>query len=179
MCCHGIVGLLLSLLLFIAPPPLRFLGEKVVLCACDLCPPPPLCCFFFLWGKQPCLQSLQAVCLRLVRGCVSVFGKSPTSLLPACLPASSTWASVAERRHWLVSSLSGALPWPCLSVCLPVCFSLPACPSVSLCQLAAAVLWPSWCLSCFKMTLVWGSWQISSHSSLLVSRSRACGIADS
>lgn len=176
MCCHGIVGLLLPLLLFIAPQPLRFLGEKVVLCACVLCPPPPLCCFFFFPLGKAAMSPVITGCVSEVSEglCVSLW--KATHIPPACLSA---WASVAERRHWLVSSLSGALPWPCLSVCLPVCFSLPACPSVSLCQLAATVLWPSWCLSCFKMTLVWGSWQISSHSSLLVSRSRACGIADS
>lgn len=129
-------------------------------CAPVLCPPPTTLLFFFPWGRQPCLQSLQAVCLRLAGFCVSVFGKPPAPLLPAC----SVWVCVAEGRHWLVSLLSRALPWPCLSVCLPVCFSLPTCLSVPLCHLAAAVLWASWCLSCFKMTLLLGSWQISSHT---------------
>lgn len=85
MCCHGIVGLLLSLLLFIAPLPLRFLGEKVVLCACDLCPPPPLCCFFFPLGKAAMSPVITGCVSEVSEGlCVSLW--KVTHIPPACLP---------------------------------------------------------------------------------------------
>lgn len=78
------------------------------------------------WGRQPRRHSLPAV--REVSGllCVSL---CKGSSLPSRLSAQS--GLVLQRaRRWLASSLSGALPRPCLSVCLPVCFGLPACPSV-------------------------------------------------
>lgn len=134
----------------------------------------PVVGFFSPWGRQPCLQSLQAVCMRLAGGCVSVFGKPPAPPLPRC----SVWLRAADGRHWLVSSLPGVLPRPCLSVCLPVCFGLPVRPSVSLCHLAATAL-PSLIPSVpfarpqtdtiFFFFLRAGSWQRSSHARAVIS----------
>lgn len=149
--CHGLFGLLLPLLLFIEPQPLGFVGEEVVFCICAALPPPHPC--VFSQGKAAaspvitgCVFELSGVLCVYTR----LFSHSKAACLPACLL--SLDVCVAEERHWLVSLLSRALPWPCLSVCLPVCFSLPACLSVFLCHLVAAVWRASWCLSCCRVS---------------------------
>lgn len=101
----------------------------------------------------------------------------PAPLLPEC----SLWVCAVEARCWLVSLLSRALPRPCLSVCLPVCFRLPACLSISSCHLAASVaLWgltTSVLLQGFKNDTSLGLLADDfTHASLLVSAS--CAVVD-
>lgn len=157
-----------------------------------LCFAPPQPSLVFSLGKAA-VSPVITGCVFEVSGllCVytwllSVWKKKATRSPPACLPAClacSVWVCVAEGRQWLVSLLSGALPRPCLSVCLPVCFSLPACLSVFLCHLAAAARWAlvvSVLVQGFKMTLVWGSWQRQVRTLFIISVNMlCCGIAES
>lgn len=69
------------------------------------------------------------MCLWGERAAVCQSVESPLPL-PSLLSAQAGFG-VVEARRSLVSLLSGALPRPCLSVCLPVCFGLLACPSVA------------------------------------------------
>ena len=90
--------------------------------------PPPSPCVFPL-GKaavSPVItgwlfEASGLLCLHSVLQ--SLESHSPPPPLPPC---------VAEGRHWLVSLLSGVLPRPCLSVCLPVCRRIGPSPCVTL-----------------------------------------------
>lgn len=142
--CQGLFGLLLPLLLFIEPQPLEFVGEEVVLCVCAVPPPPSPCCFFFfvfLPGEGRRVSSHYRLCVGGDRGAVclhSSFESHPATPPPAPVCLLRRGLCAAQRRHWLVSLLSGASARPCISVCLLVCFRLPTCPSISRCHLAAA-----------------------------------------
>lgn len=68
----------------------------------------------------------------------------------------SLWEAPPAWRQWLESRLSGVLPWPCLPVCLPVCFGPSACPSVALCHLSAA---PSLCSAGPQTDTVYFLWR--------------------
>lgn len=127
--CHGLFGLLLPLLLFIEPQPLGFVGEEVVFCICAALPPPPTL-VFFPKGRQPRLQSLQAVCLSWAGCCVSTLGSSVIRKPPASLPACSVWMCVLQKRGTGLCHCSlGHCPGP---VCLCVYLSALVCQLVYL-----------------------------------------------
>lgn len=143
--CHGLFGLLLPLLLFIEPKPLRFVGER----DCEVPPPPPSLVFLPREGSH--VSSHYRLC---------VWGERAALWLRSHLQASESASRLpptAVGRCWLESLLSGALP-PTLFVCLPVYVSLPASLSVFPRHLAAAALeglTVPVLLQDFQMTSIW------------------------